>query len=126
MEANAKANKTVLIIEDDFASKEFFIELLDEFDVNILTADNGTAVFDILKVSQVDLIFLDIKLPDISGLEVIKRIRNVHGDKIKVIAQTANAFRKYTFYEDAGFDGYLSKPINTSEFKSLVANLLSL
>ena len=92
MNANTNSDKTVLIVEDDFASKEFFIELLNEFDVNILTADNGNATFEILKACNVDLVLLDIKLPDINGFAVIKEIRNLYGDKVKVVAQTADAY----------------------------------
>ena len=125
MNVNTNSDKTVLIVEDDFASAQFFIELLSEFDVNILTSDNGSSTFEILKVHDVDLVLLDIKLPDTTGFEIIKEIRNLYGDKVKVIAQTANAYRECSYYENAGFDGYLLKPICTNDFKSLVVNLLS-
>lgn len=126
MEVNIYSNKTVLIIEDDFASKELLIEFLYDFDVNILTADSGHSAFEILKVNSVDLVLLDLKLPDTNRFAVIKEIRSLYGDKIKVIAQTANIYTKNNVYEEAGFDGYLIKPIDTREMKRLLVNLLSL
>ena len=117
--------KNVLIIDDDFASVELIKELLKELKVVISIAVNGESAIKLLVDHPFDIVILDIKLPDISGFIVISEIRKIYGDKIKVIAQTASIFNPKEVYLNAGFDDYISKPINNHEFINLIGRLLT-
>jgi len=117
--------KKVLIIDDDFASVELLKEFLNEFDVSVCSEVTGESAIKLLVDHTFDIVILDIKLPDISGFIVITEIRKIYGDRIKVIAQTASVFYPKEVYLNAGFDDYISKPINNHEFINLIGRLLT-
>ncbi|HBF88682.1 MAG TPA: hypothetical protein DDX39_08575 [Bacteroidales bacterium] len=116
------SSKTFLIVEDDNANKKFLQILLENHNAKVFTADSGYNALELAqKVNGIDIVMMDIRLPDISGYEVTKQIRESFPD-IKIIAQTA-----YANQEDRikclaeGFDNYISKPINQSAlFKILM------
>ncbi|HML30386.1 MAG TPA: response regulator, partial [Hyphomicrobium sp.] len=69
---SASTSKRLLIIEDDQAERLSISTLLKEGDVEILTADDGKAAIDILDRESVDCVVLDLKLPDMSGFEILE------------------------------------------------------
>ncbi|TCO08892.1 response regulator [Natronoflexus pectinivorans] len=106
----------VLIVEDDFINMEFLIEILGPYVAELFRATNGQEAID-MTLNQslaIDLILMDIKMPFMDGFEATRLIRE-HGILIPVIAQTAYAsdFDKKKINQ-AGFDGYLAKPIDES------------
>ncbi len=107
---NDFSNKTILIVEDDFFNTEYLKEILLGTGLNILHVDNGKDAIEISLSQPVDLILMDVRLPDIDGYEVTRQIR-YHKPFIQVIAQTAYA----TLDErpkalNAGCIDYISKP----------------
>jgi PAS domain S-box-containing protein len=125
---NEKPNwnaKTFLLVEDDPVSMEYLKEALYPTDVNILVAETGhQAMEQFNQHDSLDLILMDIKLPDFSGLEVIKEIRKIDHE-IPILAQTAHAMS-----EDrdkciqAGADEYISKPISMDGLLSTISKLI--
>jgi CheY-like chemotaxis protein len=75
---------------------------------------------------QPDLILLDINLPEMSGYEVLRHLRDMEQTRdIPVVALSANAMANdLQRGEAAGFNGYLTKPINVKEFFAVVAAML--
>jgi len=113
--------KTILLVEDDYASRLFMDKLLAPTKVKMITSENGQQALDIFKQEhKIDLILMDIRLPDINGLEVTKQIRKLN-KKIPIIAQTAHAMgndRKKCL--DAGANEYISKPIDIDKLLFLI------
>jgi len=105
------SDKTILVVEDDSASMLYIYELIIETHATVLTAGNGMeAVQRCLDNPKVDVILLDIQLPDISGFETAKLIRKVN-KRVRIIAQTAQARladRQKCLAQ--GFNEYISKP----------------
>ncbi len=106
------SSKTILLVEDEESNYIFMREVLSRTKVNLKWAENGREAIDILNSGEkIDVILLDIRMPVMDGYETIEKIREM-GINIPVIAQTA-----YAMVEDkdkmitAGFDAYLSKPI---------------
>ena len=80
-----------------------------------MVAENGNRAIEILKNSTFDLILMDIQLPDLSGLEVIRKIREFN-KQIPIIAQTAYALQSDQKESiEAGCTDYISKPIKRTE-----------
>ncbi|MBN2520323.1 MAG: response regulator, partial [Bacteroidales bacterium] len=107
------SDKKILVVEDNIISAEYFEELFDETGANFTLVGNGIdAVQAIEKNQNFDVILMDIRLPDISGYEATRKIKEINKN-IPVIAQTAFAME-----EDlkkcllAGCDEYISKPID--------------
>ena len=116
----------VLIVEDDLVSLEFMQEIFSETKVQILSAQNGEEALRIFrKKPEINLILMDIRLPDMSGLEVVKKIRS-NNMQVPIIAQTA-----YTMDNDAkkclesGCTDYLTKPIDIKAMMSVMNKYLN-
>lgn len=122
---NKLSGKKVLLVEDNEINRIFFSEVLKDRTKSLLIAKNGTEGLQILKNEKdIDLALIDIKLPDISGLEIIRKIKAMNKN-IPVIAQTAyaNASEIDKCY-NAGCDAYLPKPINKGDLFIVINRLL--
>ncbi|MGM0531810.1 MAG: ATP-binding response regulator, partial [Bacteroidota bacterium] len=109
---------TLLIIEDDPTSLEYLKELLEPSGFSIIhcaTGEEGYEAFT--NHPEVDLILMDIKLPDTTGLELTRKIRaSNHNSEVPIIAQTAYAMSEDAQKSiDAGCDDYISKPIDKKQ-----------
>ena len=111
--------KNVLYIEDNQDNMILVKRVLEARGYHLLEAKNGTEGLSIAEGQEVDLILLDINLPDIDGYEVARRIRTSGKSSLlytPIIAITANALKGDAEKAlDAGCDVYMSKPINIRE-----------
>jgi PAS domain S-box-containing protein len=116
-------NKTVLIAEDEDANMFYIQEMLSETGANVLTAENGKKAVDLfISHPEINIVLMDIKMPGMDGYEALKIIKK-HRPAIKIVAQTAYAMtndRKQVL--ESGFDDYLSKPIERSDFFRVINN----
>jgi len=120
------SDKVLLIAEDEKINFLFLKAVFKNTGITILEANSGKEAIDLCENSQnqVDIILMDIKMPDIDGLEATRQIKKMNPD-ITVIAQTA-----YTFKEDqeraveAGCDDFLAKPIRPVNLLALVDKYL--
>lgn len=104
------SNKTILVVEDDPYNAEFIKEVLSNNGLGILEADNGKDAIEKSLSKNIDLILMDIRLPDISGYEAIYQIKR-QKPSMKIIAQTAYASQDERQRAlNAGCIDYLSKP----------------
>ncbi|MGH6922539.1 MAG: response regulator [Propylenella sp.] len=110
--------KTVMIVEDNELNMKLFNDLLRANGYGTLPMRNGYEALDALKEERPDLIIMDIQLPEISGLEVTRRIKQDDALKhIPVIAVTAFAMKgDEERIRQGGCEGYLSKPISVATF----------
>ncbi len=111
--------KNILYIEDNPDNMLLVRRVLQSRGYNVLEARNGMEGLSIAEVREVDLILLDINLPDIDGYEVARRLRTNGKPKLAytpIIAITANALKGDAEKAlAAGCDVYMSKPINIRE-----------
>jgi len=114
--------KTVLIVEDNELNMKLFHDLLDAHGYNILQTKDGMEALDIAREHHPDLILMDIQLPEVSGLEVTRWIKDDEELKsIPVIAVTAFAMKgDEEKIRQGGCEAYLSKPISVSKFLETV------
>ena len=110
---------TVLYIEDNPDNTMLVRRALEARGYKLLHAPTGTKGVEVAEAEAVDLILLDINLPDIDGYEVARRLRSNSKrelTKVPIIAVTANALKGDAEKAlDAGCDVYMSKPINIRE-----------
>ncbi len=114
-------DKTLLIIEDDPTSREYLNEVLNTLGAGVVFAENGAEGLQAFeKKPSIDLILLDIRLPDINGIEIARRIRE-QNEKVPVIAQTAHAMggdREKCI--QAGATDYIAKPTDMEELLAMI------
>lgn len=119
-------NVKILIVEDDEFNAEYLIEIMLNTNYEITHTCYGRKAIEICSQQTIDLILMDIRLPDMSGYDVTKEIKKLR-PKIKVIAQTA-----YATHEDkqaalaSGCDDYLSKPIGRELLLARIKHHLSI
>ncbi|MFC2096292.1 response regulator [Bacteroidota bacterium] len=108
-------NNTILIAEDEDSNYRVLQMALKRTNVNILRAENGKQAIDICRANKkINLVLMDLKMPEVNGIEATKEIKKVRPD-LPIIAQTAYAMtedKKSTL--EAGCVDYLSKPIKAN------------
>jgi two-component system, cell cycle response regulator DivK len=112
------AGEQVLIVEDNEKSMKLFRDVLAVKGYRTLEATTGAQAFDLAAQHRPDLVLMDIQLPDIDGIEMLRRLRaDERTTSISVLAVTAQAMQgDRERFVAAGFDGYLSKPVDVGEF----------
>jgi two-component system cell cycle response regulator DivK len=118
--------KTVLIVEDNELNMKLFHDLLDAHGYRTLQTRNGMDALKIARESRPDLILMDIQLPEISGLEVTKWLKDDEDLRdIPVIAVTAFAMKgDEERIRQGGCEAYISKPISIATFLETVRKYL--
>ena len=114
-------NLTILIVEDEEINWLYLNEILKSRARTLHALNAKMAIEYIKKYPEIDLVLMDIKLPDINGLELTGIIKAINS-KVKVIAQTAYALagdREKAI--DAGCSGYITKPIKRQELLNLIS-----
>jgi two-component system, cell cycle response regulator DivK len=120
-------NKTVLIIEDNPKNMKLFKDILQANGYTTIEAVDAKKGIELALAHKPDLILMDIMLPEINGFEAVRILKSDEKTKgILVIALTSFAMAgdKEKAFE-AGFDGYITKPINVREFVKEIARIIS-
>ena len=120
-------NKKVLLVDDNKINLKVAERLLKTYGIDVECVDSGFACIDKIKAHEkYDLIMLDDMMPRMSGVETLKKLKEIPGFDMKVIALTANALTgmKEKYLND-GFDDYLAKPINKDELNKIVNRYLN-
>lgn len=122
---NNWVNYNFLIIEDDKTCREYLYELLKPTKANLIFADTGKLGLQIFNSEkQIDLVLLDILLPDFSGLDIVTMLKKIN-PSVPVIAQTAFAMEnERTKCLDKGCNDYISKPIDKEILFQKISTLL--
>jgi two-component system cell cycle response regulator DivK len=118
--------KTVLIVEDNELNMKLFSDLLEAHGYATLKTANGIEAIEIARAHHPDLILMDIQLPEVSGLDVTRWLKEDDDLKaIPVIAVTAFAMKgDEERIREGGCEAYLSKPISISKFLETVRTYL--
>jgi len=120
----APENATALLVEDDYVSGLLMKMLCERRNIALKIATSGNQAIELLKEEKFDLIFMDIQMPDISGYEATKVVRDMEKGLDRhtpIIATTAFALlgdRQKCM--DAGMDDYMAKPINAEKFDEML------
>lgn|SRR6185312_2740299 len=120
--AGTPSGKLILIVEDNELNMRLLNDVLEAHGYAIIKTDHGEVAIDLARSAHPDVILMDIQLPDISGLEATRRLKQDEATRsIPVIAVTAFAMsgdeRKA---RESGCDAYVSKPIMLQPFLALL------
>ncbi len=119
-------NKKVLLVDDDRLNNRILKRLLKIYNIELDTCERGIECIDkINNGEQYDLILMDIMMPDINGVDTLKKLKSNKNFNTKVIALTADALStSRNKYLKAGFTDYLAKPFKKEELEEKLKNLL--
>ena len=118
--------KKVLIVEDNDLNMKLFNDLLEAHGYLTLQTKNGVEALRMARLHRPDLILMDIQLPEVSGLEVTKWLKEDDDLRmIPVIAVTAFAMKgDEEKIRDGGCEAYIAKPISVASFMRTVERFL--
>ncbi len=117
-----------LIVDDEPMNLVVASSLFVDYDMEIDTADSGREAISKFRAGDYDVVFMDHMMPEMDGVEAMKRIKQVALEldrQILVVALTANVVSgaREMFIKE-GFDGFIAKPINTMDFERVMVSIL--
>ncbi len=119
-------SKKILVVEDNELNMKLFCDLLEAHDYQTIQTRDGMAALELARTHSPDLILMDIQLPEVSGLEVTKWIKEDEELRdIPVIAVTAFAMKgDEEKIREGGCEAYIAKPISVSHFLETIRSYL--
>ena len=120
-------SKQIFIVEDNEKNLELFRAVLGTIpNLDIFTSLTGEAGLHQIETKEIDVIILDIQLPDLSGIDICQKLRKIDRyKKTPILAVTSFAMKgDEQRILEAGFDGYVSKPILIKEFRETILKYL--
>ena len=117
----------ILVAEDNFVNQKLINKMLTNEGHLISLAHNGQEAIDQFSQNTYDIVLMDIQMPVMNGVDAMRKIRDLpNGPSTPIMALTAHALTgDEDRYLAAGFDGYLSKPINKGELLHLITSMTS-
>ncbi len=118
--------KTVMIVEDNELNMKLFRDLIEAHGYRTVQTRSGLTAVDLARENRPDLILMDIQLPEISGLDVTRRLKEDHDlHTIPIIAVTAFAMKgDEERIRQGGCEAYISKPISVTKFIETIKSFL--
>ncbi len=117
----------ILVVDDNATNLKLACDILESENFNVHRASSAEEAMSVLEVHAPDLILLDIGMPGTDGFMLIEKLKSNENTRgLVVVALTASAMKgdDIKAYK-AGFDGYLTKPIDTRSFGSQVREFLN-
>ena len=117
----------ILVAEDDPLSRELVTELLEDWGYEVVEACDGRETLQQIKETSPDLVLLDIQMPILNGFAVVSQLRqDARFAALRVVAVTAYAMQGDREKGlSAGFDAYITKPIDPENLKTQIEQLLA-
>lgn len=121
-QAQGQTRKKILIVEDNELNMKLFNDLLEAHGYAVLQTRDGLSALELAREHRPDLILMDIQLPEVSGIEVTKWLKEDDSLKhIPVIAVTAFAMKgDEEKIREGGCEAYISKPISVMSFLATI------
>lgn len=104
----------VLVVEDDKSIRNFFRTVLEANNYDVIMADTGTEAYSLITSRCPDVVILDLGLPDMDGMKILKNVREWSSMPIIVVSARTHERDKVEAL-DLGADDYITKPFGTSE-----------
>jgi len=116
--------KHILVVDDEEHILTLFEDELTDAGYRVTTADTGMAALRCIEDEVPDLVVLDIRMPDMHGLEVLERVRDTHKDLPVIMCTAVHGLKDdYTVW-DARVSAYLTKPIDLDDLVYKVQEVL--
>ncbi|MCP5003882.1 MAG: sigma-54-dependent Fis family transcriptional regulator [Planctomycetes bacterium] len=116
-------NKHILIVDDEKAARYGMRMALEKDGYDVLEADDGASAFDIIKAKNPPLVFLDVNMPRVSGIQVLEEINRLSDPPMVVIVTAYGSERIAVDAMKKGAYDYVSKPFEIDELRQIAKNI---
>jgi len=119
-----------LVADDNLENRNVLSQMLSDIGVSVITAEDGRQALECVRAHQPDIVFMDIRMPDMNGIEATQRIieeskEDSNFTMPKMVAVSASALlHERQEYFDAGFDDFIAKPVREERVYECLAQLL--
>ena len=121
-----KDPETILVVDDELSMREFLEILLEKEGYRVFLAENGKKALALLKKSDFDLLLLDIRLGDLSGIDILKAAKAKNPDTVVIMISAYASAETAVEAMNAGAYDYVPKPFNADELLQTIASALKL
>jgi DNA-binding NtrC family response regulator len=115
----------VLVIDDDEETRNLFSTVLTVAGYLVEAAENGKQAIKMCKKGPFDIALIDIELPDIKGIELLKTLRELQPKMVKIIVTGHPSIENAVKSLNEKADGYLLKPVNITEMLEMIKKILT-
>ena len=116
--------KKILVIDDSEFIRSFCVDLLGDSGFDVLEAETGTKGIELYKKNKITCVILDVMLPDIDGLEVLKQLKKINEDVPIVLTTGEDPGWVVKAFEDLGAHAFFSKASGADKLLDLVEELI--
>lgn len=122
-------DKCVLIVDDNDFNRELVKDILEDEDITVYVAEDGSSAIELLESEQaddIDVVLMDMRMPGMDGIETTKIIRTKNGKcmEVPIIAMTADGFETdIGMLQKAGMNGLISKPVDVNTLVEHITKL---
>ena len=122
-------DKCVLIVDDNDFNRELVKDILEDEDITVYEAEDGSSAIELLESEQaddIDVVLMDMRMPGMDGIETTKIIRTKNGKctEVPIIAMTADGFETdIGMLQKAGMNGLISKPVDVNTLVEYITKL---
>ena len=122
-------DKCVLIVDDNDFNRELVKDILEDEDITVYEAEDGSSAIELLESEQaddIDVVLMDMRMPGMDGIETTKNIRTKNGKcmEVPIIAMTADGFETdIGMLQKAGMNGLISKPVDVNTLVEHITKL---
>jgi len=115
----------ILVIDDDPSIRELVVEYLGDNELRVSAAASGREMFEVIDREAIDLVLLDLKLPKVGGIEVLRRLRAEPRTKLLpvVVLTSSREGRDVIETYELGANSFIVKPVDFENFSEAVSNL---
>ncbi len=117
---------TAMVVEDEAVANELLSSTFKNFFSEVSSAFNGKEALEMFERIQPDIIFVDIVMPEMDGIELSRRIREMNPNQIIIVISASNDIQKISESIEIGVNSFIQKPIDTKKIIELLSNVTSL
>ncbi len=115
---------SILIVDDERELRNLFNKALTEEGYNVLVAENGEKAIDAVKKDEPDLVLLDIRMPGMGGMDVLRRLKAIRRNLVVVILTGYGTIKSARMAMMLGAHDYVTKPFNLGYLKAVIKDAL--
>lgn len=117
---------TAMVVEDEVAANEMLSSTFKSFFADVTSAFDGQQALEMAKKNKPDIIFVDIIMPEMDGIELSRKLRELNANQIIIVISASNDIQKISESIEVGVNSFIQKPIDTKKIIELLKNITSL
>jgi len=117
---------SAMVVEDEAVANELLSSTFKNFFKDVTSAFNGKEALELFKEKKPDIVFVDIIMPEMDGIELARKLREINPQQMVVVVSASNDIQKISETIEIGVNSFIQKPIDTKEIIDLLQNITSI